>query len=78
MALKYGDVRRKHFGDGYLDDPDLLDLVQKMKVEEAEECNNLYPDARASPVEVVAKLGEKLLKIVKYHRGLLTLLWNFE
>lgn len=69
IALMYGPLEVKHFADEYLRNPDLLDLVQKIKVEETEECNNLYPDACANRVELVTKSGEKFSELVQYHRG---------
>jgi 2-methylcitrate dehydratase len=69
VALMFGNVEIKHFDEKYLFNPDLLDLVQKIKVNETEECNNLYPDAMANRVEVVASSGKRFSELVKYHRG---------
>jgi len=65
----YGSVEIKHFDDKYLFNPDLLDLVQKIKVEETEECDNLYPNAMANRVELITKSGKKFSELVQYHRG---------
>jgi 2-methylcitrate dehydratase PrpD len=46
----------------------LLDLMQKTKVEETEECNNLYPEVSASRVEIITKSGEKFSELVQYPR----------
>ena len=43
--------------------------MQKIKVEETQECNNLYPDAMANGVELVMKSGKRFSELVKYHRG---------
>jgi 2-methylcitrate dehydratase len=69
VALMYGTVEIKHFDDKFLFNPGLLDLVQKIKVEETEECDNLYPDAMANRVEIVARSGKRFSELVKYHRG---------
>jgi len=69
IALMYGSVEIKHFDDKYLFNPDLLDLVQKIKVEETEECDNLYPGAMANRVELITKSGKKFSELVQYHRG---------
>ena len=69
IALMYGSMEVGHFADEYLRNPDLLDLIQKIKVEETEECNNLYPDACANHVEIITKSGEKFSELVQYHRG---------
>ncbi len=69
MALLYGPPEVEYFAEEYLDNPDLFDLIQKTKVEETEECNNLYPDVSASRVEIVTKSGEKFSELVQYPRG---------
>jgi len=69
VALMDGDVKVGHFSDEYLSNPVLLDLMKKIKVEETEECNNLYPYASAARVEVITKSGKKFSELVEYHRG---------
>ena len=69
VALMYGPLEIRHFGDEYLHNTSLLDLIQKIKVEETEECNNLYPNASASRVEIITRSGEKFSELVRYHRG---------
>ncbi len=69
VALMYGTVEIRHFDNKYLFNSDLLDLVQKIRVEEAEECNSLYSDAMANRVEIVTKSGDKFSELVQYHRG---------
>lgn len=69
VALMHGSLEVKHFAKEYLHNPNLLDLIQKIKVEETDECNNLFPDASANRVEIVTKSGEKFSELVQYHRG---------
>jgi 2-methylcitrate dehydratase len=69
VALMYGTLEVMHFADEYLHNPDLLDLMQKIKVEESAECNKLWPGASANRVEIITKSGEKISELVKYHRG---------
>jgi 2-methylcitrate dehydratase len=69
VALTCGTVEIKHFDSQYLSSKELLDLVQKIKVEETAECNNLYPDAMANRVEIVTTSGKRLSELVLYHRG---------
>jgi 2-methylcitrate dehydratase len=69
VAFMYGGVEVKHFADDYRHNPSLLDLIGKIKVEETEECNNLYPDASANRVEIITKSGKKFSELVQYHRG---------
>ncbi len=69
VALMHGTVEIKHFDDKYLFNPDLLELAQKIKVEETEECNNLYPDAMANRVGLITKSGKRFSELVQYHRG---------
>jgi 2-methylcitrate dehydratase len=69
VALMYGPLEVGHFADEYLNNPDLLDLMQKTKVEETEECNKLYPDTSACRVEIITKSGKKFSELVQYPRG---------
>ncbi|MFC2005067.1 MmgE/PrpD family protein [Chloroflexota bacterium] len=69
VALMHGTVAIKHFDDKHLFNPDLLELAQKIKVEETEECDNLYPDAMANRVELITKSGKRFSELVQYHRG---------
>ena len=69
ITLMDGALEVKHFDDKYLNNPALLALIQKIKVEETEECVNLYPDACANRVELTTKTGEKISELVQYHRG---------
>ncbi len=70
-GLMYGAVEARYFDDEYLHNPELLDLIQKIKVTDVEECSNeLYPDAiAASSVELVTKSGKKFSEFVRYHHG---------
>ena len=69
VALMYGSADVKHFDEAYLQIPELLDLIQKITVEETEESNNFYPDALANRLELVTQSGEKFSELVEYHRG---------
>jgi len=69
IALIEGDLRVGHFTDVYLQNPRLLKLIKRIKVEETEECERLYPDASANRVEIITKSGKKFSEIVQYHRG---------
>ena len=70
VALKYGSLEQQHFGEEYLRNRELLDLVQKVKVSESEEANRRAPDAMLCTVEVVTKTGERFSSAeVPYHRG---------
>jgi len=64
-----GPVEVRHFSDEYLHHPDLLNLIQKIKVEESEECNNLFPAVSANRVTVITKSGQTLSEMVQYHHG---------
>ena len=70
VALMYGSVEEHHFGDEYLRNPQLLDLVQKVKVSVSEEANRRAPEAMLSTVEVVTTSGNRYSSPeVPYHRG---------
>ena len=69
VALKYGSVEYGHFSEACLNDPEVLELMQKIKVEETEECNKLYPGSYANRVEIITGPGEKISELVLYNRG---------
>ena len=69
VALRYGAVETKHFEAEYWRDPDLLELVQKVKISASEEANRRAPEAMLSIVEVVTGAGARVTATVPYHRG---------
>jgi 2-methylcitrate dehydratase len=69
VALMYGAVEAQHFGAEYWRDPQLLELVQKVKVSVSEEANRRAPEAMLSIVEVVTASGARFRAAVPYHRG---------
>ena len=69
VALMYGTVESQHFDLPYRQDPQLLDLVQRVRVEVSEEANRRVPEAMLSEVEVLTHTGERYRAEVPYHRG---------
>lgn len=69
VALKNGSVELENFNEARLDDPEILELIKKIEVEESEECNNLYPSSYANRVTVITRSGKKISEMVRYHRG---------
>jgi 2-methylcitrate dehydratase len=68
-ALLYGTVDQRHFGDQYLNDPDLLDLVGRVHVEVSEEANRRAPEAMLCDLVVTTTDGTNYSSQVAYHRG---------
>ncbi len=69
VALMYGTVHQRHFGDEYLRNEELLDLVSRVKVSVSEEANRRAPEAMLCEVEVVTKSGQRYSSEVAYHKG---------
>lgn len=69
VALMYGMVEARHFEADYLQNPALLNLVQKVKVSVSEEANRRAPEAMLSHVEVTTTSGARYSAEVPYHRG---------
>jgi 2-methylcitrate dehydratase len=69
VALRYGTVEPRHFAAEYWRNPQLLDLVQKVKVSVSEAANRHAPEAMLSRVEVVTSSGKRAAAEVAYHRG---------
>ncbi len=69
VALMHGTVTQQHFDDEYLHNPQLLDLVQRVKVGVSEEANRRAPEAMLCTVEVATKSGKRFAATVPYHKG---------
>lgn len=68
-ALMYGSVELKHFQDDFFRNPEIVKLMAKIKVEETEECNRLYPGASPGRIDLTTTSGRKWSELVLYHRG---------
>ncbi len=69
VALLYGEVDRRHFDPPFLNDPELMALVGKVKVGVSEEANRRAPDAMLCDLEVVTNAGQRYRSQVAYHKG---------
>jgi 2-methylcitrate dehydratase len=69
VALMYGAVDAHHFDDEFLSNPELLDLVGRVKVSVSEEANRRAPGAMLCNLEVVTKSGDRYQAEVAYHKG---------
>src|SRR5215510_9396163 len=69
VALMYGTIEPRHFGEEYWRNPQLLALVQKVKVRVSDEANRRAPEAMLSIVDVTTTSGQHYTAEVPYHRG---------
>jgi 2-methylcitrate dehydratase len=69
VAFMYGGIEVRHFGNQYLHNPELLNLIQKINIEVADECVQVYPEQRLNIVEVVTRSGERFEERLGYHKG---------
>lgn len=69
VALMYGSVNHHHFDGEYLQNPQLLDLVSRVKVSVSEEANRRVPEAMLCNLEVITKSGKRYSSEVAYHKG---------
>jgi 2-methylcitrate dehydratase len=69
IALTYGKIVPEHFEDPYLHDPELRDLVSRVKVSVSEEANGREPEAMLCDLVVTLKDGSSETIRVDYHRG---------
>ena len=70
VALMYGSVEECHFGEEYLHNHQVKELVQRVKVYVSEEANRRAPEAMLSTVQVVTSSGDRYSSSpVPYHRG---------
>jgi 2-methylcitrate dehydratase len=69
VALTYGEVEEKHFGERHLRDPELLALTGKVRAEATAEADARMPDAMLCRMKVVTTSGAVHETAVEYHRG---------
>lgn len=69
LALIYGTVAVQHFSPEYLQSPELINLIQKIKVVASDECTRVYPEQRLNIVEIVTSSGQRFSERLGYHRG---------
>lgn len=69
VALLDGDVTRASFDEGKIRDPQVLKLLDKIKIVETDECNAGYPDGIPNKLIIRTRDGRELTKLVKYPRG---------
>ena len=69
LALRDGDVTRASFSDANIRSAEVLDLLDRTKIVETEECNAGYPDGIPNRLIVRLRDGRELSKLVKYPRG---------
>ena len=69
IALIYGEVEEKHFGETYLRDPEVLALTQRVRVSVSDEADRRMPEAMLCKMEVVSRSGAVHKATVDYHKG---------
>jgi 2-methylcitrate dehydratase len=69
VALLDGDVTQESFSEERIRDRETLQLLDKIKIVETDECNAGYPDGIPNKLIVKLKGGGTLTKYVKYPRG---------
>ena len=69
VSLMFGTVESGHFGDEYLANQELLDLVSKVKITVSEEANRQAPEAMLCDMEVVTTSGQRFSAQVAHHKG---------
>ena len=68
VALRYGTVDQSYFGEQYLRDKDLLDLVGRVKCSVSEEANR-RSEINLCDLDLIMRSGEHKSIRVEYHRG---------
>ena len=69
IALLYGEVEEKHFGEGYLRDSVVLGLAKRVSARASEEADRRMPDAMLCRMTLVTTSGATHEASVEYHRG---------
>ncbi len=69
IALKEGKVSLEEYTPYHFHDPDLLALLDKIKVHRDSSCSRLYPQAIPNIVEIITQEGKTFRERVDYPRG---------
>jgi 2-methylcitrate dehydratase len=69
VALVYGPPDVRHFEQPYLDNPSVVKIMQRTRVEVDEHCNRLFPGASSSRVSIVMRSGREISETAEYARG---------
>jgi 2-methylcitrate dehydratase len=69
IALIYGEVEEKHFGEDYLRDAQVLEVAKRVRVKTSEEADRRMPEAMLCKMELVSTSGAVHTAIVDYHKG---------
>ena len=69
LALMYGTVHQRHFGDEFRTNSELLDLVSRVKVSPWDEADRRAPEAMLCEVTVTTRSGRRYSAEVAYHKG---------
>ena len=69
VMLMYGKIEAEYYGDRYLRDARLLELVNRIKVLPSEEADRMEREFSLCELEVVLKSGARKTTRVEYHRG---------
>jgi 2-methylcitrate dehydratase len=68
VALKYGTVDQSYFGEEYLDDKELLEMVGRVKCSASEEANR-RSEINLCDLDLIMRSGQRKSIRVEYHRG---------
>ena len=69
VVLMYGTINENYYGDEYLHNERLLDLVSRVKVVHSEESDRMQKEGNLCVLELALKSGVKKTVRVEYHRG---------
>ena len=69
VSLLDGDVTQDSFSDEKIHDGRVLELLDKIRIVETDECNTGYPDGIPNRLIIRMHDGRELIKLVKYPRG---------
>ena len=68
-ALIDGELTRESFSEQRIRDPEVLELLDKIRIVETAECNAGYPDGIPNKLVVRLRDGREVVRGVKYPRG---------
>jgi 2-methylcitrate dehydratase len=69
VALLDGAVTRESFSEERIRDPEVLELLDRIRIVETDACNAGYPDGIPNNLVVRLRDGREVRRLVKYPRG---------
>lgn len=69
LSLLYGTIQEEHFDHAHRQDPRILGLTKRIKIEASAEADRRMPGAMLCNMTIIMKDGKKHVAVVEHHKG---------